>query len=57
MKTRKKLNLRFVLCVLAVFAVLGVGVHFYCYDVSRPEQPPRPIPMSFPARVPMHFEP
>ena len=19
----------------------GVGVHFYCYDVSRPEQPPR----------------
>lgn len=20
----------------------GVGVHFYCYDVSRPEQPPRP---------------
>ena len=20
----------------------GVGVHFYCYDVSRPEQAPRP---------------
>jgi hypothetical protein len=33
---------------------LGVGVQFYCYDVSRPEQPPLPIaarpswrPMSF----------
>jgi hypothetical protein len=22
---------------------LGVGVQFYCYDVSRPEQPPLPI--------------
>jgi hypothetical protein len=22
---------------------LGVGVQFYCYDVSRPEQPPLPV--------------
>lgn len=36
MKTRKKLNIRFLACVFAVVAVLGVGVHFvHGYQVKR----------------------
>ncbi len=36
MKTRKKLNLRFLVCVLAVFAALGLGVHLvHGYQVKR----------------------
>ena len=35
----------------------GVGVHFYCYDVSRPRELPRPAAHTLTARVPMHFEP
>lgn len=34
----------------------GVGVHFYCYDVARAEQP-QPAVGATTARVPMHFEP
>lgn len=30
----------------------GVGVHFYCYDVSRPAQPPQPVDFA-PWRVPL----
>jgi len=30
---------------------LGVGVQFYCYDVSRPEQPPLPLGSGLSLRI------
>src|SRR5579875_1713271 len=36
MKTRKKLNYRFIACILAGAAALGVGVHFvHGYQIKR----------------------
>jgi PilZ domain len=33
---------------------VGVGVQFYCYDVSRPEQAALPISAGLPRHMPVH---
>lgn len=34
---------------------VGVGVQFYCYDVSRPEQAALPVFVGLPRHMPVHY--